>query len=193
MKFLTVFAAIFVLLPWAAKSEEPAHHVVEVVTDADNLRMYFNPKILLIEPGDTVTWKNLFKEDHNVVTYPDGFPKGSEGLNSPFFKESGDSWSHTFAVEGTYDYHCIPHILLGMHGSIVVGKPSKDTDYHIPNRDEVAAYRNRLIEYFDNVEMEEMPDNIRSLLDDKTAAATPVESNDGTTPALDSPYPQDSE
>ena len=175
------------MLPWAAKSEEPTHHVVDVVTEADNLRMYFDPKILLIQPGDTVTWKNLFKEDHNVVTYPDGYPEGSESLNSPFFKESGDSWSYTFTVEGTYDYHCIPHILLGMHGSVVVGKPSDAADYHVPNRDEVVEYRDRLVEFFDNEELEEMPENVLFLLDSATAVAGRTETNDGNPSALGTP------
>lgn len=137
-----------------ATAGEPKEHIVTVVSDLDNFRMYFKPKQLQINPGDTVTWVNEIAIDHNVLTYPDGFPAGATGFESPFISEAGESWSHTFEQEGTYQYHCLPHLIMGMHGTVIVGTPSSDEDFHKPSADEVAAYRNKLLEYFDQDDIE---------------------------------------
>ena len=78
----TVLAAVSLLWPAisdqaAAESDAQQEHVVRVVTDLDNFRMYFSPKHLEIKPGDTVTWVNEAAVDHNVMVYPDGFPAGA--------------------------------------------------------------------------------------------------------------------
>ncbi len=138
----------------AAASDAPKEHVVKVVSDLDNFRMYFSPKHLEIRPGDTVTWVNEASIDHNVMTYPDGFPAGAEGFESPFLSTAGEIWSHRFTTEGTYEYHCLPHLIMGMHGTVVVGAPSKNSDFHQPSAKEVAAYRDRLLEYFDQEDIE---------------------------------------
>ena len=149
-RILALVALIPVLLfNAAAHAEGPKTHTVRVVSDHENLRMYFSPKLLMIHPGDTVKWVNEKTEDHNIMTYPDGRPKGSEAISSPFLHKQGDTFSYTFRVEGTYEYHCLPHILMGMHGAIVVGKPSEQDDFHIPTPDEVRTYQAQLLEYFD--------------------------------------------
>lgn len=147
-------AALAVAMPLAATSCEASaeEHIVRVVSDYKNLRMYFQPKSITIEPGDTVTWHNEVKEDHNVLTFPDGYPQGADGFKSPDLKERGQRWSHTFTVIGTYEYHCLPHLPMGMRGVVIVGRPSRADEFHRPSRDEVAAYRDRLLEYFDEDE-----------------------------------------
>ena len=71
-------------------AEGPVNHTIRVVSDHENLRMYFKPKLLHIHPGDTVTWVNEKNEDHNIMTYPDGRPQGSEAISSPFLKKAGE-------------------------------------------------------------------------------------------------------
>ena len=123
-------------------------HTVRVISDLDNFRMYFEPQRLLINPGDTVVWVNEEAVDHNVLTYPDGFPAGARGFESPFLAAEGDRWSQTFTTVGIYDYHCLPHLIMGMHGTIIVGNPPYDTPSHTPTSEEVAAYRDKMLEYF---------------------------------------------
>jgi plastocyanin len=143
-----VAAATIASLP--AKADGPKEHIVKVISNYDNLRMYFKPKMLIVNPGDTVTWVNLAEEDHNVLSYPDGFPKGAMSMKSPYLAKKGEKWSFTFTKKGSYQYHCIPHLPMGMHGNVVVSEFSKDEDFHIPTAKELAAYRDHLREYFDS-------------------------------------------
>lgn len=142
--------------------ESPTVHVVEIVSDLDAMSMYFEPRDLRIEKGDTVTWVNRADIDHNMITYPDGFPKGAVPFESPYLSVAGDSWSHTFTVEGTYEYHCVPHLVLGMEGTVVVGQASAEQDFHEPSANELTYYRGLLLEYFDGDEAEFRPRSKRS-------------------------------
>ncbi|MFT7570778.1 MAG: plastocyanin [Paracoccaceae bacterium] len=148
-KTLIGSAAVLLALSQATRAEGPKHHVVEIVSDYDNLRMAFRPKRIVVQPGDTVTWANLVAEEHNVVSYPDGYPQGAKPLLSPYLKKKGEKWSHTFSVKGTYEYHCIPHLPMGMHGKVVVTRPSESAEFHEPNAAQMKEYAARLREYFD--------------------------------------------
>src|SRR5262245_55070009 len=99
-----------------SQAADKRHHVVNVVSDPAGGRMYFEPKMLVVKPGDTVTWINLGEEEHNVITFPDGYPEGTDAFQSPLFEHAGEQWSHVFTKEGTYEYHCLPHLPMGMHG-----------------------------------------------------------------------------
>ena len=134
----------------------PREHVVRVISDLDAFRMYFEPSRLVINPGDTVVWLNEEAIDHNVMTYPDGFPVGAKAFESPFMAEKGQRWSHTFTQEGIYDYHCLPHLIMGMHGTIIVGNPAPDAPSHVPSAAEVSAYRDKMLEYFDQEDLAEI-------------------------------------
>jgi pseudoazurin len=123
-------------------------HVVQLVSDYANGRMYFEPKSLHIEPGDTVTWVNLANEEHNIITFPDGFPQGTEPFESPKLEKQGETWSHTFTVEGTYEYHCLPHLPMGMHGVVIVGRASQNGEFHVPSPAELAHYRREMMQWF---------------------------------------------
>lgn len=131
-----------VAIPAGAKE-----HVVRIISDYENLRMTFEPKTLHIEPGDTVNWVNQDDELHNMVTYPDGFPEGAHGFVSPYLVKKGETWSHKFTVEGTYEYHCVPHMFLGMRGSVIVARPSLPSEFHTPTEAEVQQYRKLIIEF----------------------------------------------
>lgn len=139
-----------------------AEHVVKVVTDYENMRMYFDPMHITIDPDDTVTWVNQDDEDHNMVTFPDGYPKAGKGFESPYLTKKDEKWSHTFTIPGTYDYHCIPHLFMGMRGTVTVGWASAPEDYHVPTPEEVAAYRSKLLKFFDQEEFEHAPEYVRA-------------------------------
>ena len=141
-----------------------AEHVVRIVSDYDNLRMVFEPKYLKIEPGDQVTWINQADEEHNVMTFPDGFPKGASAFQSPIMTKAGERFSHRFDRPGTYEYHCLPHLPMGMHGLIIVGRPSEHEEFHQPSVSEIEAYRSLMLEWFDeeDTEMLEREDRTRA-------------------------------
>ncbi len=139
--------AVFQTMPAAA-----AEHIVQVISDYENLRMYFKPKLLTIAPGDKVTWVNQANEFHNMLTYPDGYPKGAKPFISEDLTKKGQEWSHVFTVPGTYEYHCLPHLPMGMHGMVIAGRPSTESEFNIPTKQEVRLYRNRLLEFFDEDE-----------------------------------------
>jgi plastocyanin len=95
------------------------------VTDNRN---HFEPHIVHIAVGGTVTWVNKSGR-HGVAAY---HPRNNQQLRIPNAASSwssssltaGESFSHTFTVEGIYDYYCPPHEGMGMVGSILVGNPS---------------------------------------------------------------------
>ncbi len=126
-----------------------AEHVVRIVTDYEVPSMTFVPRSLTIEPGDVVTWVNEIDEEHNVVTFPDGYPRGAEAFQSPLMKRAGERFSHRFDVPGTYEYHCMPHLPMTMQGIIVVGQPSSADASHQPSTAEIDAYRNLMLAWFD--------------------------------------------
>ncbi|WP_262694711.1 plastocyanin/azurin family copper-binding protein [Kordiimonas aquimaris] len=157
MKVLISFS-LLLISSWFANAED---HVVRVITDNENGITKFEPKFLTVNVGDTVTWMNVTDDLHNVITYPDGFPEGGSGFKSPYFEQAGDEWSVTFDVQGTYQYHCIPHVLMGMRGVVVVGRPTPVNKFHKPTKDEIMTYRTELLEFFDSDEFDFMPDAVR--------------------------------
>jgi len=97
----------------------------------------FEPSRLEVTAGETVVWLNTNSRAHTVTAYDDGIPEGAEyfasgGYDSEFAARdayvesfggaigSQDTFEHTFAVPGQYDYFCIPHEKAGMVGTIVV-------------------------------------------------------------------------
>ena len=59
----------------------------------------FNPKVLTVPAGTTITWYNKDMEYHTVTSY-DGL------FNSPITEFP---MTYTFTKPGTYSYYCTPH------------------------------------------------------------------------------------
>lgn len=59
----------------------------------------FEPAILTIAPGTTITWINQDSVAHTVAI---------AGVESPSL-DKGDSWSYPFDTAGTFDYSCGIH------------------------------------------------------------------------------------
>ncbi len=77
----------------------------------------FNPKILFINPGDTVQWVNM--TIHDSVSMQGLIPEGAK----PWKFNIGQNGAVTLTEEGVYIYKCIPHYPVGMVAAIIVGKP----------------------------------------------------------------------
>lgn len=116
--------------PAAAQTEGGTTHTVEMTDD-----LVFVPDEITVAPGDTVRWVNVGGVGHSVTAYEDEIPADASYFASgDFASESaarggypqrgdvagGEEYSHTFDVEGDYEYFCIPHESVGMAGSVSV-------------------------------------------------------------------------
>jgi plastocyanin len=75
----------------------------------------FNPDMVTIKQGTTVTWVNKDGVAHTVIS---GVRDNKSGLFDSGNISSGGTFSYTFNEKGTFDYFCEPHS--GMDGTIVV-------------------------------------------------------------------------
>lgn len=76
----------------------------------------FEPAVVTIKAGDTVTWTNTDTVLHSATAKAQN---GKIPFNSGMLPKDR-SYSHTFTEPGTYDYFCVPHQNMGMKGQVVV-------------------------------------------------------------------------
>jgi copper-containing nitrite reductase len=89
--------------------------------------MGFLPKILEVNVGEKVVWKNTSEVTHNVVADPSKalyrvdvkLPSGVRPFGSGYLQPN-QSFGHIFEVPGTYHYVCTLHEGSGMKGVIIV-------------------------------------------------------------------------
>ncbi|MFQ5658955.1 MAG: plastocyanin/azurin family copper-binding protein [Gammaproteobacteria bacterium] len=77
----------------------------------------FAPKILFIQPGDTVQWTRM-SPIHDAQSMEGLIPEGAKGWKFAV----GENGKVTLDKEGVYVYKCNPHYAVGMAGAIIVGK-----------------------------------------------------------------------
>jgi len=63
--------------------------------------MAFNPSIITVAAGTTINWTNKDLVGHTVTSDAGVF--GSRTL------ATGETFSYTFTIAGSYPYHCTPH------------------------------------------------------------------------------------
>ena len=117
MKFLnTIIAGFLVILSGAALAE--SHEVQMLNTGSDGV-MVFEPAVLSINPGDSVTFKAT-NPGHNSESMAGMKPEGAEGWQGGM----GQEVTVTFDQDGVYVYQCTPHLMMAMVGVIKVGSGS---------------------------------------------------------------------
>ena len=117
MKFLnTMFAGSLVILSGSVLAE--SHEVQMLNTGADGV-MVFEPAVLSINPGDSVTFKAT-NPGHNSESMQGMMPEGAEGWQGGM----GQDVTVTFDQDGVYVYQCTPHLMMAMVGVIKVGSGS---------------------------------------------------------------------
>jgi len=84
-------------------------------TGADGV-MVFEPAMLKVELGDSVTFKST-NPGHNSASMAGMIPEGAESWNGGM---SADV-TVNFETEGVYVYQCTPHMMMAMVGVIQVG------------------------------------------------------------------------
>lgn len=95
-----------------------ADHEVKMLNKGEAGAMVFEPELITIAPGDTVTFKAT-DAGHNAETVPGMLPEGAE----PFVGKMGKDVTVTFTQEGVYGIKCKPHVGMGMVAAVVVGAP----------------------------------------------------------------------
>lgn len=79
------------------------------------MNMYL-PEAVTAEAGSTIRWLNESNLPHNVVgTY--ATDSGDTKIDSGFFRNN-ESFQHTFAERGVFEYHCTIHSEEGMKGTV---------------------------------------------------------------------------
>jgi quinohemoprotein ethanol dehydrogenase len=112
---------VFALNGTMGPAKAPAPPSAEVAANAastDHVAIVdfgFNPGVIIVPPGTTVTWTNTGEIEHTVTeaAADKKKPLFDSGLLKP-----GQSFSYTFDKPGTYDYYCEPHPF--MRGIVVV-------------------------------------------------------------------------
>jgi plastocyanin len=111
-----------------APSAAPAQLKAAVVVDMTGELLVFEPAVIEIRAGQTVTWKNSSaREVHTVTADPRQaanaenieLPKGAQPFDSGYMNP-GQTYQHTFRKPGTYRYVCTLHEVQRMIGQVVV-------------------------------------------------------------------------
>jgi plastocyanin len=107
-------------------------HEVKMIGDEKGYR--YEPANLTIKEGDGVKWVMVSGGPHDVAFDQAGIPSGAvdglkanmpnqqNPLESQFFMNPNETYTVSFAglPKGAYNYHCTPHLAMGMKGTITV-------------------------------------------------------------------------
>ena len=112
--------------------------------------MVFEPSVLKISVGDTVTFKPT-NPGHNSASIAGMIPTGAESWDGGMSQEVKE----TFTEEGTYVYQCTPHLMMAMVGVIAVGDASVNLsqvkDAASEKKPEFMMSAERLDEYLEGI------------------------------------------
>ena len=124
-----------VLLALASPRRGQAADVIDILLSgtANGASVWFRPRGLLIERGQTVRWINSDTANVHTSTayHPDNngkplrIPRAALPWHSDYLLP-GKSFSVTFDTPGVYDYFCVPHEHAGMVGRIIVDAPEQE-------------------------------------------------------------------
>ena len=92
---------------------------VTMLNQGTNGVMVFEPSVLKISVGDTVTFTPT-NPGHNSASIAGMIPTGANSWDGGMSQEV----KVTFTEEGTYVYQCTPHLMMAMVGVIAVGDAS---------------------------------------------------------------------
>ncbi len=125
----------------AAAASSRASAQEDVVIDMTD-ELVFDPDSTTVAPGTTVVWENVGDIGHSVTAYEEEIPDDAEYFASGGFEDEqsardaypegdvpgGESFEHTFEVEGTYGYFCVPHESAGMVAELTVSADGEGGD-----------------------------------------------------------------
>ncbi len=127
-----------------------ADHTIKMLSSSNGQMMVFEPAVLKIKAGDTVTWKAT-NPGHNTASIKEMSPDQSLEWNGKINEEL----KITFTKEGVYGYKCTPHYILGMVGIIAVGDNmgnlSTASEFAIAEEKKFATNKDRFSKYLNDV------------------------------------------
>jgi len=110
-RFVLGIALVLTTIPAFAADIE-----VQMLNKGDKGAMVFQPDLVKIAVGDTVTFRSVDK-GHNVEGIASMMP-----ADAPAFKSKlSETFTQTFSAPGIYAVKCDPHYGLGMVALVVVG------------------------------------------------------------------------
>ena len=119
----TLFKKIFIVIPVLLFSFElfSEVHTVKMLNQGPTGVMVFEPAVLKINIGDTVTFVAT-DAAHNSASIPGMLPPNATAWNGQLSRDI----SVTFDIPGVYGYQCTPHAMMAMVGVIQVGDDSSN-------------------------------------------------------------------
>ena len=114
----TLLKKIFIVIPVLLLSFElfSEVHTVKMLNQGSTGVMVFEPAVLKIDIGDTVTFVAT-DAAHNSASIPGMLPPNATAWNGQLSRDI----SVTFDIPGVYGYQCTPHAMMAMVGIIQVG------------------------------------------------------------------------
>ena len=123
MNAKNILLAATALLAFAVAPAFAANFDVQMLNKGADGAMVFEPALIKVAPGDTVTFKPTDK-GHNAETIAKMLPEGAE----PFKGKMGEETVVTFTEPGAYGVKCGPHFAMGMIALVVVGDAPANLD-----------------------------------------------------------------
>ena len=119
----TLFKKIFIVIPVLLFSYElfSEVHTVKMLNQGPTGVMVFEPAVLKINIGDTVTFVAT-DAAHNSASIPGMLPPNANAWKGQLSRDI----SVTFDIPGIYGYQCTPHAMMAMVGIIQVGDDSSN-------------------------------------------------------------------
>ena len=117
MTYQTIALAVAALV-LAGATATAADHEVRMLNKGEKGVMVFEPDLVRVAPGDTVTFKST-DPGHNAETIKGMLPDGA----ASFEGKMGKDVTVVFAEPGVYGVKCKPHLAMGMVAVVVVGDP----------------------------------------------------------------------
>ena len=116
MRIFTLLAGAATAIALASPAAA-ADHVVKMLNKGKAGMMVFEPALVKVAPGDTVTFIPADKS-HNAESIAGMIPGGAMAFKG----KMNQPLKVTFSKPGLYGYKCLPHYGMGMVGVVVVGK-----------------------------------------------------------------------
>ena len=104
-------------------SAHAAQHKVQMLNSGTEGYMVFEPAVLSVEPGDSVTFVAT-DPSHNSASVGGMIPKGA----APWNGKMSQDVTVTFDKTGVYVYQCTPHAMMAMVGVINVGDSKENLE-----------------------------------------------------------------
>ena len=115
-KYLLIFPLLMMQLDLHS-----ANHVVKMLNQGSGGVMVFEPAVLKIAVGDSVTFEST-DAAHNSASLPGMIPENAVSWNGQLSRDI----TVTLTEPGVYAYQCTPHSMMAMVGVIQVGDDSSN-------------------------------------------------------------------